>query len=449
MKFKTITNATVKSINGEMRVLSEKDGLKQKVELWLLNEDVNRNDWQFLNIEEHKKLFAETPILVAYVGSQIGDGHNMTEWVDENGDYKASFMAATAERIVGYFRDEEDIRIAEKDGKKWIVGTGYIWTWYAQELVAKLREQGREGMSVSIETLIDEAHKNGRTEVYTKYRILGTTILGDDVVPAVAGASIRALSALGIDNIRTLTNKVVTQNLKQTENNPRKMQKEQKTTMNIKDLKGKFEGFNVLAVNGDKVAMLSAKGEAFVASVSKDEATGELVEGAKFAVNATVSFGDDFEVALNSITEEAQSKMATLSADLAKKTEECETVTNALKKMQMQETARRKEAVKAAVLARLQEVKENSGICVENDFCADLTTEEKLAEYAEMEDKDGKFVGEEQARCDVDARCMKAIIDHNKAENKKKTAMLSWEKEIERDADKTDDLDVSIQNILA
>ena len=72
-------------------------------------------------------------------------------------------MSATAERIVGWFRDESDIRLETIDNKVWIVGTGYIWKWYAQELVAKLRGQGRgkSEMSVSIETLIDEMHMDG------------------------------------------------------------------------------------------------------------------------------------------------------------------------------------------------------------------------------------------------------------------------------------------------
>ena len=59
MNFKTFPNKTV-SISGELRVLSESDGLKQRIELWLLNGETNRNDWRYENLEEHRKLFAET-----------------------------------------------------------------------------------------------------------------------------------------------------------------------------------------------------------------------------------------------------------------------------------------------------------------------------------------------------------------------------------------------------
>ena len=118
-KFKTVSaGGKMVSATGTLRILSEVDGWRQKVELWLLNSDVNRNNWRYINLEKHKDLFAETPILVAYVGDQIGDGHNFEEVREADGSVTASFMASTAERIVGFFKSAADIRIEEKDGKK-------------------------------------------------------------------------------------------------------------------------------------------------------------------------------------------------------------------------------------------------------------------------------------------------------------------------------------------
>ena len=131
---------------------------------------------------------------MAYTGNKVGDGHNFRMKRDENGEAYASFTDANAERIVGWFKNEDDIRIEEKDGVRWIVGDGTIWSYYARELADLLTEQGAEGMDVSIETLVDNIREENGVEVFDDYQILGTTILGKGVNPAVAGAHIRSLS---------------------------------------------------------------------------------------------------------------------------------------------------------------------------------------------------------------------------------------------------------------
>ena len=73
-KIKTVdTGGKLVSFEGTLRLLGTADGMLQKVEVLLLNSDVNRNNWKYLNLEEHRKLFANTPILVAYNGRQVGD----------------------------------------------------------------------------------------------------------------------------------------------------------------------------------------------------------------------------------------------------------------------------------------------------------------------------------------------------------------------------------------
>lgn len=428
-KFKTITEngKTYNSFIGTLKILAEKDGWRQKAELWLLNDITNNNDWRYERLEEHKNLFAKTPILVAYVGDKIGDGHNFREVSNPDGSVIASFMSSTAERIVGFFDNDSDIRIEEKDGKKWIVGIGYIWQWYAQELVEKIKKQGLDGMSISIETLVDEMHKEGSTEVFTKYQILGTTILGDDVAPAVTGANIRALSALGVDKIREETLRVASMQEQKQKNPQSKTKKENKVTvMKLKDLKnGKFNGFRVVGVDGEKVALLSLdKNDAFVSTAVQDN--GEIVEGVKTAVNATVVFGEgenEVKVALDAVIEDLTAENAELKAELNSVKEGKEAVEKSLKTMQDAEMARRKEAVKNAVREQLAKNRENSLADIADNECDDLLTDEKVAKYSEMEE-DGKFVGDEKARCDVDARCMSIIREQNKAKMQK---AFAWE----------------------
>ena len=291
------------SVEGILR-LSQSTELTQKVELWLLNDDVNRNNWQYLNLEEHMAQFVGTPILIAYKGKQIGDGHNFDEVRNADGSVTPSFMSATAERIVGVIKSVEDIRLETINNKHWIVATGYIWKWYARELVAKLNGQGggKSEMSVSIETLIDEMHMDGDTEVFTKYTILGTTILGDSVAPAVADASIKALSAIGQASLRELTLRVASANNPQptedeskgTAEGAKKQQKKGLSfSMNknrLQELIAKVPNHRILAVNGDKVLMLNAKDDLFMADVIKEN--DDLDVGKKVAVNATVEVAE-------------------------------------------------------------------------------------------------------------------------------------------------------------
>ena len=432
--FNNANGERLNSFTGELRLLAEKKGQKQKVELWLLNEKTNRNNWRYENLEQHRALFAETPILVAYVGKEIGDGHNF-EKVEKDGEVYASFLSSTAERIVGFFQSETDIRIEEKDGANWIVGQGWIWKWYAQELVRKLKKQGLEGMKISIETLIDEMYRDGSTEVFTKYQILGTTILGDNVTEAVAGANIKVLSALGVETIREETLRVASAQ-EQTKKNPQtKTNKEKQTIMNKKSLKDNFKGFNIIDVVGEKVALLSHdKHEAYVSSVTKDERG--IVEGAKVNVNAAVVFGegeDAVKVALDSIIDIFKAENDDLKNQVADKDTTIKVLSEANEKMKNQEIERRKESVKNAIDNRFNEIKANSEVDFGADKCAELKTEERINSFIAMEDKDGKFIGEKEAVKAVDALCMDAIIESNKVKANAQKKKCVWD---EANADK-------------
>lgn len=435
---KTDAGGKLVSFAGSLRLLSQKEGLLQKVEVMLLNDEVNRNNWKYLNLEEHRKLFADTPLLVAYKGNKVGDGHNFDEVRNPDGTVTASFMSATAERIVGWFRSENDIRIETIGNKKWIVGTGYIWKWYAQELVAKLRGQGRgpDDMAVSIETLIDEMHMDGDTEVYTKYQILGTTILGDDVAPAVKDAAIRALSAIGTTGIREMTLRVASANpqpLGESENDQGEDHKsgseedlrgaqtsikKGKLHMNskiMKELTDLFPDYRIFP-SENSVALCSADGDFYRVPYSVEN--GQVVPGAKVAVDAVVLVGEGEEaisVAFNEIRGEDVRKIAELTEKLADAEKSAKNANDTLDVMKKRENARRIKAVRDAINARYAEICENAeGADVCREDVDKLLADDKLSCYAAMDTEDGEFCGDEAARKDVDALCMEAVISAGK-----------------------------------
>ena len=103
-------NSKTMTSKGELRLLSQQSAKKVAVELWLLNDATTENGWRYEKLREHMGKFATTPILIAYVGSKIGDGHNFSEEKNPiTGEVSPSFMDATAERIVGFFEKKEDV----------------------------------------------------------------------------------------------------------------------------------------------------------------------------------------------------------------------------------------------------------------------------------------------------------------------------------------------------
>lgn len=187
-----------RAVEGQLRVLETGNPKLYAVEIMALNSEVNRNNWQYVNLPQHLNEFLDIPILTAYVngGRVIGDGHNYNMKRDRNGEEYASFTASDAERIVGWVPKEmTNVRLEMRDGIEWVIVRGYLWTWYAKELVDQIARQG--SMKVSIETLVmDESQGENGVEIEEKYLVLGITILGNGVEPAVAGANIRTFSEL-------------------------------------------------------------------------------------------------------------------------------------------------------------------------------------------------------------------------------------------------------------
>lgn len=175
-------------LSGELRVMQRLNEYEFGVELWLMRSGLNRNNWDYRNMREHYLTFVGQPILCAYVGRKVGDGHNMREVRDPyTGEKGYTFMDGTAERIVGTLSDDpRDFSIVEEDGNEWIRAKGRLFQFYAPELVEKIVRTGR--MDVSTETDTKKSHMEGKTEVITDWAGLGVTVLGDDVPPGIPGA---------------------------------------------------------------------------------------------------------------------------------------------------------------------------------------------------------------------------------------------------------------------
>lgn len=414
------------SFRGELLLLEKKEKRRQAVELWLLNDEVTENGGRYVKLAEHKNGFVNTPILIAYVGDKIGDGHNFDEIIEPNGEVKASFMDAFAERIVGWFdADESKIRLEEKDGKNWIVGKGYISTWYAPELTEKLRRQGARGMSVSIETLVWNVKTEDGVDVYEDYEILGTTILGDDVPPAVVGANVTILNSIGAEQLKKMTIKVASADKKP---HNKKSVKGENRMFDLKDLQAAFPAYKVLAAQDDRVIMLNGSNVVVVANTKQEDEKIVAENETEVSLNASYALDENssIEVAVDDILKAAVETNASLKSalDEAEKAKEAaekakDAALSALSKMQEAEKERRLAEVKRGLETLAKDLEECYGKSVCSELLEKLTSAESLERYALMEDKDGRFCGLEAAKKDLDfayneERRKEAKINNNK-----------------------------------
>ena len=458
-KFKTV-NSTGKivSFQGQLRLLAEKNGWLQRVEVRLLNSDLNRNGWIYQNLDEHRHLFAKTPLLCAYVGDKVGDGHNFSMRKDEKeGKEVPDFTAPDAERIVGYFANDEDIRIEYIDGKKWIVGVGTIFSWYNRQLVEKLKERGE--LSVSIETLIDEMHYEGKTEVFTKYQILGTTILNEKVNPAVVGANIKTLQFKG--DIQEFTMRVASfdeqqlglpnepQTQKQNQNSKKGVTRTMAKVRKIDDLRSLFPNHTVLGVNGQSVALLNEKGRCCSYTFQENENTVVPERIEEIAVNSVFGEGENaIDISAEELVGSVQAQLNSTKTALDDKTKECADLTAKINAMTEAEYVRRKKVVEKAIRESLNENRAQYGADIDEHYCDDMLTDERLSNYAKMEEKDG-FCGENAARTEVDARCMRKLREVNKARQNTAKPKYAWELGGEGYEDKPESgINTAIDNIL-
>lgn len=418
-----------RSVRGQIKILSAGDRKLYKVELWLLNDMVNRNGWKYINLAEHLHEFKDIPILTAYLANgKVGDGHNYDIKIDpKTGEQYASFTAPDAERIVGWIPKDADIRLEMKDNTSWVVASAFLWKWYAPELVDKIAQQGG-GMEISIETLVTKEHMEGDVAVEEEYVVLGVTVLGDGVAPAVEGANIQTLAALR-GKMETACLKAASYAQESAKDKQSYNNKGVRETMidkaQLKALTEKFNGYTVVGASSDLkvLALVNGNGEPFAYSV-EDSDKGNIIADRIMRANACVSYrvnDVEIQVSLDAFCGEAETRYnaTVLRAENAETT--VANLNEQISGMKTREDARRLKAAKAAAE---DEFKQCSG--VEGKFSADIIKDlmAKIdnGDFTGHEDANGNWTGEDEVRMSVKALCMdeQKKIDEAKAAASKK-----------------------------
>ena len=417
---------------GEIKVLEKEDPFNYRVEVWLLNDEVNRNGWQFKNLDKHRQKFAGTPILTAYVGNTIGDGHNYRLVKDrKTGKERPTFLDATSERIVGSLSENpDDIRLEVRDENTWIVGRGRLWSWYAPELVQKITDDAMQGrdMSVSIETLVTESRMVGKVEIEESYEILGTTILGDHVEPAVKDARIAALRALGgeWEELKIRAAAYMKRTPKNDEKGVRILDMSSKRSLAA--LQAKFPDHVILQVMGDKICLMSKTDYTLFTYRVLESDKGEIIKDRIAPALVTAAFpfeGGDVSVDVNAITDSLSSSLIELSeknkgleTSLAERDE-------TIRQLKEAEQKRRRAAIKDALKSALCRFNEDAP----DDEKAEDGDAQEIDEnaYVDCVDGEGNFCGDKLAADALLAKCAKRVIEARRQRARERKMTFAWE----------------------
>lgn len=417
--------------SGTLKVMQRLNEYEFGVELWVMREDENRNKWSYQNLAEYYKTFVGQPILVAYVGQVVGDGHNMQKRRDpETGEEYYSFMDGTAERIVGTLsEDERDFTLVERDGHTWLKAKGRLFEFYSPELVQKIRRQGT--MEVSAETSVTESHKEGDVDVFTKWTGLGVTILGDRVSPAIPGASIAKLAAMQ-EEFKSLKLKAASLHTA-AEGSGKINKKGLKRSMNkqmMESVQAKFPNHKLIALSEDgmSVGLLDASGNLFSYTFNAED-NGEVMESriAPCAARIVLSAG---EVELNAdvadVVAYTVSAAKTENGEIKQLSEELNAAKEQIRAMQEAESKRRLSVCKATAKATLEAFNANRKEKLSDDALKDINENIESGVYANSCDKDGAWLGEKMVRSAVLAVCGEAVMEEDRKAAESRKSAFAW-----------------------
>lgn len=423
---------------GTLRVLQQDNDLNWDVQIEIMRSGLNENGWDYRNIGRYANTFRGTPILCAYLpGGRIGDGHNMTERRGMDGEVHYSFTDGTAERIVGMIYDTDDaVWAEERDGEVWAIAKGKLWRFYNPELVDKIARQGR--MSVSAETNVTKAHREGDREVYSQWYGLGVTILGDGVAPAVPGANIKALEAMqGKFKEMQLRAAALHNNKPQIDNNEgvKKLASAMNNKPLLKKMQEKFKDYRILNMtdNGDHVLMLNSAGLPCTYISKADDHDVVIPERIEFATLSSIyKFSDETELdvdvmgLLSASVEEANNRAEAAETKVANLTKENEQLNSQLQAMNEAEDKRRIREAKSVVEAAVNEAKQ-CGIDIPEDMCKGMMEAVEAGCYNSECDKDGNWVGAEKAKAEVMSKVGALSIKAAQAKKLAEEKHYAWE----------------------
>lgn len=434
---------------GSVKLLKRLGKYEFAVEVRVMREGLNNNKWDYRNLRKHYLTFLGQPILIAYVGKKIGDGHNMRAVRLPDGSVEYTFMDGTAERIVGTLSsDENDFRLEEINGQLWMIAKGRIFAFYARETVRKILATG--AMDVSAETEIFKANdgENG-VEIFEDWTGLGVTILGDDVPPAIPGARIKAMSVT--DDVRDMELRAASLRKEEDESPRQNDKKGVKANMNKRKmalLQKMFPGYTVLGGSDDgmKVCLMNNETMATAGYIFTDEADqGGVVNEriCNMSASAVFKFGEEeIRLDFDQIADGLTAKLIAANNENQSNAVKIAELEAKVKDMEQKETARRISDAKKAVMNRLDALnKDRETRMMYSRELADKVCEKiETGCFNEICNEEGEWCGDESAVMQLEALCAREQEKMDKANAEKAKKAVSWNAYVEGSNDESNDV---------
>lgn len=425
--------------NGVLMVLSQDSDLNYDVVLAVMRSGVNRNKWDYRNVEQYAATFAGTPILCAYPRSgEIGSGHNMREKRLPSGEVYYDFTDADAERIVGMISENPaDIWTTERDGNTWVYAKGKLWRFYNRKLVDKIAQQGR--MEVSAETEVFESYMTeDGIDVFTNFRGLGVTILGDDVAPAIPGANIQGIKAMS-EKFNEMKLKAASYHPEQ-EEKPKAAQNSDKKGMSklelfnrqqCENLQSRFEGYTVLAAARDDegIIHIALRNECWEFFSYDMTAENETIAPERIApCAATVDFGNGCTADAYGMIAEQVSALSAASSALDTANNTIQARDNEIASMRERENKRRVQSAKSVATATLAAFNASHEDKIGDDVLSSILSDIEAGVYTNSVDADGLWVGDTEVEDKVYAACGRKVREMDEARVAKNATTRVWDK---------------------
>jgi len=167
-----------------------KDSRFQKMKVYVAHTGVNLNNSIFSKEVLGKMLpsLSYIPIL-GYISDNDDKekdfrGHGEKVSVSE-GEMEIEYLT----RAYGFVGEDHNAHFEIAGGKEWLVCTGYLWTRFGEAIDLFNESNGHKGQSM--EVVDGDGYVDGSGHiVFTDGKFNGLCILGDDVPPAMAGATI-------------------------------------------------------------------------------------------------------------------------------------------------------------------------------------------------------------------------------------------------------------------
>ncbi len=427
-----------------LRVLSQDSDLNYDVQIACLRSGVNRNKLDFRNVEQYASTFRGVPILCAYLtNGKVGDGHNMAEKRLPGGEVVYDFTGPNHERIVGAIGDRpDDVWTEVRDDQVWVIARGKLWRFYNWQLVDKIAEQGR--MEVSAETEVFEEYEDGDVSVFTSWRALGLTILGDSVMPAVPGANIRELKEL---QAKFADVRVAAASYHPESNDPKPHNNTKKegvkksmylSKAQLNELQKKFgDNYAVLATTqtGDDMRVLLMRQSDHVFGIYSMTARDSVIDPERIAdcgAQIIVKMDEDGEICVSAsdvISEHVRpmtERIAELTAGVEKLNSDLETAMNTVKSMQSQENQRRMSAAKEIAKQTLAAFNANRDDLIADSVISGVEADIDSGLYTNSVNADGVWVGNKAVEEKVLSLCAaeQMKLDQTKAKHRNSTFIM-------------------------